>query len=122
MSRFVPVDPDTAYLLPPSVDEWFVTPHQRHQQIDQSLPRRPRPRPSPVCQADDLGRLRLFGNRRVGKDVFYDWLNLPRFHVHQKVGNVLVVDERAHEGRARLRRVEIGMLASQTRGRAAHAH
>jgi hypothetical protein len=27
MSRFVPVDRDTAYLLPPSVDEWLPDDH-----------------------------------------------------------------------------------------------
>lgn len=27
MSRFVPVDRDTAYLLPPSVDEWLPSDH-----------------------------------------------------------------------------------------------
>src|SRR5437867_12222221 len=27
MSRFVPVDRDTAYLLPPSVDEWLPNDH-----------------------------------------------------------------------------------------------
>lgn len=27
MSRFVPVDRDTAYLLPPSVDEWLPKDH-----------------------------------------------------------------------------------------------
>ena len=33
-----------------------------------------------------------------------------------------VVDERAHERRSRVRCVEVGVLASQTRGRVAHAH
>lgn len=27
MSRFVPVDRDTAYLLPPSLDEWLPSDH-----------------------------------------------------------------------------------------------
>jgi hypothetical protein len=27
MSRFVPVDRDTAYFLPPSVDEWLPSDH-----------------------------------------------------------------------------------------------
>ena len=27
MSRFVPIDRDTAYLLPPSVDDWLAQDH-----------------------------------------------------------------------------------------------